>query len=65
MNYFRSIMLAAILSVGFFLSSNESKADCTLTSKPGTNGRCFMENGDYTCLKRAEDTNCSTGVVVE
>jgi hypothetical protein len=39
---------------------NFAKADCTLTSKPGTDGRCFQVNGEYQCLQREEDTSCFT-----
>ncbi|GMQ26139.1 hypothetical protein Aoki45_28210 [Algoriphagus sp. oki45] len=44
-------------------SVNFVKADCTLTTAPGTDGRCFTRDGEYVCLERSEDTQCfvSTG----
>ncbi|TDQ14787.1 hypothetical protein DFQ04_3381 [Algoriphagus boseongensis] len=39
-------------------SVNFVKADCTLTSSQGTDGRCFLRDGEYVCLERSEDTTC-------
>lgn len=52
--------LAAVFSFlgAMALAAPETKADCTLTTGQGTNGRCFQENGEYKCLERTEDTNC-------
>lgn len=47
-----------------FLGFQVALADCTLTTSPGTNGRCFIQDGEYVCLDREEDTNCKTKINV-
>lgn len=47
----------AIFSMGLI---NYAKADCTLTTSPGTDGRCFTVNGEYKYLAREEDRTCFT-----
>lgn len=59
--------MKSIIKASFLLmilgSVNFVKADCTLTTAPGTDGRCFTRDGEYVCLERSEDTQCfvSTG----
>ncbi|MGY6560198.1 MAG: hypothetical protein ACXIT9_13040 [Nitritalea sp.] len=60
MGYVKSITYVALLCVGFFFVSFETTADCTLTTKTGTDGRCFMVDGEFTCLERSEDNHCFT-----
>jgi hypothetical protein len=45
----------------FVIGSPNANADCTLTTKPGVNGRCFNENGEFVCLERDEDQSCIIG----
>ncbi|WP_133557935.1 hypothetical protein [Algoriphagus boseongensis] len=54
--------MKSIIKASFLLmvlgSVNFVKADCTLTSSQGTDGRCFLRDGEYVCLERSEDTTC-------
>lgn len=55
----KSIVKAVLLMV-MLVSANYVNADCTLTSSDGTDVRCFLQDGEYVCLERAEDTHCFT-----
>lgn len=51
-----TLLTSAISMIAFGYSN--VNADCTLTTNPETDGRCFFVNGEYECLERTEDTNC-------
>lgn len=51
-------ILGLSLIGAFFVNVSEVEADCTLTMTPNTDGRCFIKDGEYVCLERAEDTHC-------
>lgn len=51
-------ILFMIFFGAFFVNVSEVEADCTLTTAEGTDGRCFLKDGEYACLERDEDTHC-------
>jgi hypothetical protein len=61
-NMRKTILKFGILSVitfgTYFINVSEVKADCTMTSTLGTDGRCFSSDGEYVCLERSEDRHC-------
>lgn len=56
------ILKIGVLCLGifgtFFINVSEVSADCTMTSRKGTDGRCFSSDGEFICLERSEDQHC-------
>jgi hypothetical protein len=63
MKSFLKILLFSIVFSANYFSPNTAKADCTMTNRLGTDGRCFTQNGEYVCLARAEDQHCFTTTI--